>query len=117
MSKKNTLLTGAILGSLAAGATIYLTKTENGKATAKRAKENLSRLKNDTLRYMEEKGYHPSEIKARLQSVLTNSNENELAATYPETIVLSIPDQIQKEFTKLESELQHLEENLHQTDK
>lgn len=115
-SKKNPLLVGAILGTLAAGTTIYLMKNENGQIIKERTKEKLLKLKEDALRYMEEKGCQPSEIKEKLQGILSHTNENTFSMTQPETIALSTPDHIQKEFTEIESEIQQLEKHLHQND-
>lgn len=114
MSKKSSLLVGTILGSLVAGATIYVMKTENGQVVKERTKEKLLKLKDETLQYMEEKGYQPSEMKEKLQNLITGSDDAVFTKNQANTIVLSTPDQLQQEFSEIENEIQHLEKHLHQ---
>ena len=114
MSGKKSLFVGAILGGLAAGATIYALKTKNGQETTERAKEKLIELKDRAQVYIEKQGYTSAEIKQGIADFVTQAstqifpNQQKKSSTEAD---YSNAD-VNKEFLQIENELQNLERNL-----
>ena len=75
MSEKKSLLLGALLGGIAAGATMYVLKTENGQAMKKLAQEKMSNLKIRAQEYMEEQGYSQEDIQNKITHFITQTNK------------------------------------------
>ena len=114
MSEKKSLLLGALLGGIAAGATMYVLKTENGQAMKKLAQEKMSNLKIRAQEYMEEQGYSQEDIQNKISHFIPQTNKQIFPQKKDASVsVHSESDtKMQQEFLSLQKELTHLENHL-----
>ena len=73
MSGKKSLFAGALLGGLAAGATIYMLKTAHGQEAKEYVKEKFDELKDRVQIYVQNQGYTSAEMKQSITDFVTQA--------------------------------------------
>ena len=109
MSSKKSLFTGLVIGSLAAGATMYFLKTEEGTRVKSVAKEKLEEAKDQLQDFLTEHRYTPEEIKTEFQHLISQVTDN--FHSQEKGFSVSTTFDASQELKQLKNDLDYLEQD------